>query len=109
MKTTVAIELNMYSPQIGQSHSVECSIWIESSEYALESDDNPRRTQRWESLRAIAMHTLHLSQSESCEMVWLELVLRTERTEKVFAKAVPYTTYTAVIAMIDWFIRVVVP
>lgn len=42
IKTTVSVEVNMYSPQMGQSHSVDRSI------------------HRCEFSRAIDMHTLHL-------------------------------------------------
>lgn len=94
MNTTVSVDVNMNSPHIGQSHSVERSMHL------------------CDPSRAIDMHTPHFY--FLCQHQFTSHIIENRATsnlamEKVFPKPLSYSTNPAIVAMIYGFSRVIVP
>lgn len=94
MKTTVRVDVNINSPHIGQSHSVERSMHL------------------CDPSRAIDMHTPHFYFLCQHQFIFHSVENRATSNlamEKVLPKPLSDSTNPAIIAMIYGFSRVVVP
>lgn len=91
MKTTVRVEVNMYSPQMGQSHSVERSM------------------QRWESLSWMDMQTPQVS--NKCQHKFSDSVSEGAHlaVEEILPQSLPYPTDPAVVAVVYTLLRIIIP
>lgn len=96
-----------YSPQIGQSHSVECSLGVVSISCVC-IRKGIAYMHLCESCKAMDIQTLQRLQS-GCISQRTLISLLPPHTEKILAKTMAYTTDTTVGTVVNMLVLVVVP